>query len=162
MSESEQDFTEQNVMNHEPIEGDDDPNDYHEDYDEDMNGASQSQFDDNLALNQASHNSSLQENGDSLRTKSIYLTSHDGVKFLTNYVIKKELVDTGVKNKRNTTLACRRQYLCMSCPYKEKSYSLFTSHLIGHRERKGVSKCRYCDFYEPSRTKLKMDLIKQV
>ena len=87
--------------------------------------------------------------------KAIYLTSHDGVQFLASYLIQKELVDTGVQNKRtNSTLATRRQYLCAKCPYKERNFSLFTAHLMGHATRIGAAKCRYCDFYEVSRTKL--------
>ena len=110
---------------------------------------------DSKSQNQTSTNSSLQENSENnMRTKSIYLTSHDGAKVLATYLIKKELIDTGVKNKRNSTLACRRQYLCMQCPYKEKSFTNFSTHLIGHIERVGVAKCRYCPYWESSRTKL--------
>ena len=157
-SESE-DFIEQ-------VNGNDDDDDDDGDEEEDNNNYDMSDVNNNNnnntnnndsdenGFNQTSTNSSLQENAESMKTKSIYLTSHDGAKVLSTYLIKKELIDTGIKNKRNSTLACRRQYLCIQCPYKEKSFTNFSAHLTGHIERNGVSKCRYCSFYETSRTKL--------
>ena len=109
---------------------------------------------DSDSVNQTSANeSSMNDETENLKKKSVYLTLTDGTKHLMPYLIKKRLMETAIVNKRKK-FSVRRTYVCIKCPYKDRNFSIFSKHLIGHVQQSDSSKCRYCDFYEISRTKL--------
>jgi len=82
------------------------------------------------------------EDGDKL-SETITLTGFDGKPFEVTFLVSNHLSTTSGAAGLNK----KKEYFCLSCPYRTTNVTGFKQHLAQHQHREGYAKCRYCPYY---------------